>query len=144
MKSWLTTVTVGLVALVLFSAVTGSARADTFYVDMTFEAGVGNVFDPAEITVSPGNPCCCVPGDVVVFTSTVGVHTTTSIDGDWDSGFVSPGNSFQVDFTGAALGDYFYICTLHFDCCNMAGVIHVVQPGCPPCCPPCPSAGVED
>jgi plastocyanin len=90
---------------------------------MTGDPELGNIFDPGDLTVAVG--------DTVVFTSMIGTHTTTSIDGFWDSGFVPAGQSYQVDFTDAEPGDYIYVCTLHFDCCGMAGIIHVV----PPCCP---------
>jgi plastocyanin len=126
MKNWFKTVSAGLAALALFFGGTGTARATDYVVMMTRDAQQGNHFDPPEVFA--------YQGDTVTFVGVVGPHTTTSVDGYWDSGIVSPGGSYVVDLTDAGPGDYGFICTLHFDCCGMAGIIHVL----PPCCSSCP------
>jgi plastocyanin len=127
MKNCFATVSAGLVALALFFGGTGTARATDYVVMMTVEPGVGNTFDPVEITGIAGV-------DRIIFVGAIGFHTTTSSDGYWDSGIVAPGDSYVVDLADAGPGDYAFICTLHIDCCGMAGIIHVI----PPCCPCCP------
>jgi plastocyanin len=52
-------------------------------------------------------------------------HTTTSSNGLWDSGSLSPGQSF--DFTFNTPGTYTYLCTLH----GFTGTI-IVTSNCPP------------
>jgi polar amino acid transport system substrate-binding protein len=48
-------------------------------------------------------------------------HTVTSVDGTWDSGPISTGNTFSYTFDQP--GDFVYVCTIH---AGMAGVIHAV------------------
>jgi len=119
---------IGVAAFALLAGGAGAARADTIFVSVE-----SNFFDQDEITINAG--------DTVVWVFVSGAHTTTSVDGLWDSGIHGPGFMFEYTFNDP--GDYLYVCTLHFDCCNMAGVVHVnpANPCCPPpCCPPpcCP------
>jgi plastocyanin len=127
MRSLLTKSLIGLAALALLAGGAGVARADTVFVSVE-----SNFFDQAEITINQG--------DTVVWVWVASAaHTTTSIDGLWDSGIQSQmGFMFQYTFNNP--GDFVYICTLHFGCCNMAGVVHVNAVCPPPCCPPpcCP------
>jgi plastocyanin len=74
-------------------------------------------FSPSDVTVNVG--------DTVQWVFEQGVHTTTSLDGLWDSGNLSAGSTFQFTFNQA--GDFHYKCSLHFSCCNMAGVVHVAS-----------------
>lgn len=103
----------GLAALAFLVGATGLARADVVVV-----SAQTNFFAPDEITVATG--------DTVLWSFDQGVHTTTSVDGLWDSGILGQGSTFSYTFDQA--GDYGYVCTLHLDCCNMEGVIHVVDP----------------
>ena len=49
-------------------------------------------------------------------------HTTSSLDGTWDSGVLSSGDSFAFTFT--TVGDFAYQCNIHP---SMKGVVHVVD-----------------
>jgi plastocyanin len=98
---------------VLLVAEATFANADTFFVNVE-----SNFFSPVEAAVSVGDTVCW-------FWDT-GFHTTTSSDGLWDSDVLSPGSMFEYTFNDA--GEFPYICTLHFDCCNMASIVHVAQP----------------
>jgi plastocyanin len=89
---------------------TGVAQSATITVDVK-----SNLFSPSDVTVNVG--------DTVQWVFDQGTHTTTSSDGLWDSGILSAGSTFQFTFNQA--GDFNYKCTLHFQCCNMAGVVHV-------------------
>jgi plastocyanin len=91
----------------------GLARADTIVVDVK-----SNFFSPKEVTIAAG--------DTVRWVFDQAVHTTTSSDGLWDSGVLGVGSTFEHTFND--LGDFAYICTLHINCCNMAGVVHVKGP----------------
>jgi plastocyanin len=103
----------GLAALALLVGAAGAARADVIVVSTR-----SNFFSPSDITITTG--------DTISWSFDQGTHTTTSADGLWDSGILSQGASFQHTFTQA--GNYAYICRLHIACCNMSGVIHVVDP----------------
>ncbi|HEV3204467.1 MAG TPA: hypothetical protein VGY77_08795 [Gemmataceae bacterium] len=94
----------------------GSARvawADTIVI-----AVESNLFSPAEVSIATG--------DTVRWEWNHGTHTTTSFDGFWDSGILGPGSVFEQTFDNS--GDFAYFCTLHIDCCNMAGIVHVTDP----------------
>lgn len=88
----------------------GVARAEVIDVHVT-----NNVFTPDFVVINLG--------DTVRWIFDEGVHTTTSDDGEWDSGVVQPGTMFEHTFLGT--GQYDYQCTLHVDCCNMVGSIYV-------------------
>ena len=113
MRGWTARFGAGMAALALLSGWALPARADVIVVGVN-----SNFFSPNEISVATG--------DTVAWRVNSGVHTTTSSDGLWDSGLISAGDEFDYTFT--ASGDYPYICTLHADCCNMVGIIHVVDP----------------
>ena len=49
-------------------------------------------------------------------------HTTSSLDGTWDSGVLSSGDSFAFTFT--TVGDFAYQCNIHP---SMKGVVHVID-----------------
>jgi plastocyanin len=74
-------------------------------------------FSPSDVTINMG--------DTVQWVMEQGVHTTTSAASPpvWDSGILSAGSTFQFTFNQP--GDFNYTCSLHFQCCNMAGVVHV-------------------
>jgi plastocyanin len=91
----------------------GFAEANTIIVDVK-----SNFFSPREVTIAAGDTVRWVFGQ--------GVHTTTSSGGLWDSGVLGVGSTFEHTFND--LGDFAYTCTLHFNCCNMAGTIHVSPP----------------
>jgi plastocyanin len=116
MKGWFARCSVGLLTLASLVGGAGMTRADTFMVDAD-----SNFFSPFAVTIATG--------DTVTWTIN-GVHTVTSggngiMDGLFDSGVLS-GGTFSYTFTQA--GDYPYFCTLHFDCCDMEGIVHVVDP----------------
>lgn len=71
---------------------------------VTVEAADGNVFVPAEITISVG--------DTVTWENTDDVsHTSTSDDGVWQSGNIAPGESYSYTFDEA--GTFGYFCEYH-------------------------------
>jgi plastocyanin len=105
-----------LVGMSVLALLAGSARvawADTIVVALE-----SNFFSPAEVSIATG--------DTIRWEWNTGAHTTTSFDGFWDSGILGPGSVFEQTFDTA--GDYSYFCTLHLDCCNMAGIVHVMDP----------------
>jgi plastocyanin len=81
-----------------------------------------NVFDPATITVATGTT-------VRWTNSGANQHTTTSIDGLWDSGTMSPGATFS--FTFSTPGRYGYLCEFH-DELGMVGTVVVTAPATAP------------
>jgi plastocyanin len=113
MNSWLTRISGGLLALALVAGGTGIVRADVIVVSVQ-----SNVFVPSDVTIATG--------DTIHWTWDQGVHTSTSVDGLWDSGIIGPGSTFDYTFDQA--GDYNYYCTLHLECCNMVGTVHVMDP----------------
>ena len=72
-------------------------------------------FSPADVSVPVGSS--------VTWTNLqTGVqHTTSSLDGLWDSGVLSTSDTFS--FTFSQVGDFTYQCNIHP---SMRGVIHVV------------------
>lgn len=113
MKGCVTRFCLGLVVLAFLAGGGRTAKADTIVIDVE-----SNFFSPFEVFIATGDTICW-------FFDT-GIHTTTSSDGLWDSGILGPGSMFDYTFNTA--GNYGYICTLHFDCCDMEGIIHVVDP----------------
>ncbi len=76
-------------------------------------------FDPATVTVNAG--------DTVVWTNNGAVaHTVTASDGSWDSGNLSPGQSFSHTFNSA--GTVAYYCAFHGSASGsgMAGTVMIV------------------
>lgn len=70
------------------------------------------------------------PGQIVrwVLEGTSLDHTTTAMNGQWDSGlaFDSPGALFEATFPTSLDGQTFeYFCETHKDCCQMQGSIRV-------------------
>ncbi len=104
---------VGLAVLAVLWCSVGLVQANTIIIDVK-----SNFFSPSDVTVNMG--------DTVRWMFDQGVHTTTSKDGLWDSGVLTPGSTFEHTFN--APGDFAYTCTLHFNCCNMAGTVHVMAP----------------
>jgi plastocyanin len=116
MNGWSQRWSAAVAAFVLLSAAAGSTHADTFMVDAN-----SDFYMPGTVTISVG--------DTVIW-NVHGTHTITSgadgmSDGLFDSG-LQTGGTFSYTFTQA--GDYPYFCTLHFDCCDMEGIVHVVEP----------------
>ncbi|HLJ97783.1 MAG TPA: hypothetical protein VKU02_31770 [Gemmataceae bacterium] len=103
----------GVAVLAVLLCSVGFARANTIIVDVK-----SNFFSPSDVTVNMG--------DTVRWMFDQGVHTTTSKDGLWDSGVLTPGSTFEHTFNDP--GDFAYTCSLHFACCNMAGTVHVMAP----------------
>jgi len=64
----------------------------------------GFAFSPATVTVSPGQAIIFTNADAVT-------HTTTSLAGAWDSGFIAPGGSYTL--TLQQPGTYTYHCSIH-------------------------------
>lgn len=76
-----------------------------------------NFFDPQVDTVTAGT--------TVVWENQGGlVHTSTSDDGLWDSGNVSPGQDASHTFSGQ--GEFTYHCEIHVDQ-GMVGTVVVVE-----------------
>jgi plastocyanin len=71
-------------------------------------------FAPAEITVAVGTTLTWTN------TQTSVPHTTTALDGSWDSSALTTGDSFNFTFTQP--GDFAYQCTIHP---TMRGIVHV-------------------
>lgn len=68
------------------------------------------------------NVLAVAPGDTVVWTNRGNqVHTVKSNTGEFDSGNIQPGQSFQLTFENK--GTYYYTCSLHPD--KMNGIIRV-------------------
>ena len=107
-----------MVAVAFLTCWTQVAGAATTVVNV-----MSNFFSPSDVTVNVG--------DTVQRVWQQGSHTTTSADangvpnGLWDSGIKSTGATFEFTFNQP--GDFNFICTLHFSCCNMAGTVHVNQ-----------------
>src|SRR5260370_20671975 len=97
---------VGVAAAVFLLSWAELAEANTIVIDVK-----SNFFSPNDVTV--------VAGDTVRWVWDEGVHTTTSSDGLWDSGVLHVGSIFEYTFNNP--GDFAYTCTIHFNCCNMAG-----------------------
>lgn len=75
----------------------------------TGEAGirvsiVGRAYQPSQLTVGIGQT-------VTWRNESLGQHTVTSVDGQFDSGAMSTGSSFAMTFTKA--GTFDYTCTIH-------------------------------
>jgi plastocyanin len=112
MKGWFARSLAGASVLALLVGAAGVAAADTIPVDVQ-----SNFFSPAEVFIATGDTVSWVFHD--------SLHTTTSVDGLWDSGLQSSGT---FEFTFDQAGDYGYFCTLHLECCNMVGIVHVIDP----------------
>jgi len=113
MRKWLMRFIFGLTVLAVLAPSAPVARADTIVVSVE-----DNHFSPADVFIATG--------DTIRWEWNSGFHTTTSFDGLWDSDILGPGSVFEQTFTSA--GDFSYFCTLHLNCCNMAGIVHVSDP----------------
>lgn len=88
-----------------------------------------NQFDPKSLTIQPG--------DTVrwILRGADPTHTTTEMNGSWDSGFVfvAEGNFFERTFPQSEDGQTFmYSCVTHKGCCEMQGSILVGANAAPP------------
>ena len=109
------------------------AAATTF--NVTVGPGFNLVFDPASVTIQPG--------DQVKWTWGSSGHSTTSgspgmPNGIWDSGIQNQGATFTRTFNSA--GTFPYYCTPHGGCCGMVGTVMVVNASPTPNPTPTPSA----
>ncbi len=88
---------------------------------------IENVFVPETLSIERGDTVLWINNGSVSHTATSGTSCTP--DGLWDSGFLSPGNSFSFAFDSAT--DYPYFCIPH---CNlgMTGLISVLESGIDP------------
>ena len=103
----------GVTAVVLLALAPGVARAHKVVEVHTN----GNSFVPEFVEIELG--------DTVRWVFDPGVqHSTTSVDGEWDSGLIQDA-VFEYTFQGT--GQYDYFCTLHVDCCNMVGSVYVLD-----------------
>jgi len=84
----------------------------------TVSVDTGNYFfSPRNITVRPG--------DTIRWINTSNLpHTSTSLDGLWDSGIIEPGAYFEKTFS--AEGSFSYQCELHVDQ-NQSGRVDVKE-----------------
>ena len=95
----------------------------------TVTVTVGNggfFFTPSSVTIHPG--------DTVLWTWSSTGHSSTSGNpgmptGLWDSGILNQGATFTHTFNTA--GSFPYYCTPHGACCNMVGMVTVVNRGKP-------------
>jgi plastocyanin len=110
MNRWYARFAVGVATMAFLVGRAGIANADTIIIDVK-----SNFFSPSEVLIKTG--------DTVRWVIDEGSHTTTSSTGLWDSGVLSSGSMFEYTFNDS--GDFSYTCTLHFQCCNMAGTVHV-------------------
>lgn len=108
-----------LIILGLFLLSINPSYAETHKVSM-----IENVFVPETLSVATGDTVVWSNNGIVNHTSTSG--TNCNPDGLWDSGLVSPGDSFSFVFDSAA--EYPYFCIPH---CNlgMTGLISVGESG---------------
>jgi plastocyanin len=113
MRNWYAGLCLAVAAVAFLLGWTVVANAATITVDVK-----SNLFSPSDVAIKTG--------DTVRWVFDQGVHTTTSSDGLWDSGVLSPGSTFEHTFNDP--GNFAYICALHFACCDMAGTIHVSKP----------------
>jgi plastocyanin len=111
MKSCIERLTWSAVAATLLLTGATKARADVIEIDVT-----NNIFTPSFVIV--------YLGDTVRWVWWEGLHSTTAVGGYWDSGLLGPGDEFE--FTFDATGQYDYYCTIHLDCCDMAGTVYVL------------------
>jgi plastocyanin len=98
--------------LVGFLLAAPAALADVYMIHVS-----NFTFQPSEITI--------LAGDTVGWRNYQGDHSTTSDDGDWDSGVQLAPWGFLYTFTDP--GDYYYHCSLHA-AFGMTGVVHVITP----------------
>ena len=110
------------------------ASATTF--DVTVGPGGNLVFDPASVTIQPG--------DQLKWTWDSNFHSTISGSPGmptnlWDSGIQNQGATFTRTFNTA--GTFPYYCITHGGCCGMVGTVMVVNASPTPNPTPTPSAG---
>jgi plastocyanin len=96
--------------------------ASATMVNVSVGPGGNLVFDPASITINPG--------DQVKWTWASSGHSTTSgspgmPNNLWDSGIHNEGATFTRTFNSA--GTFPYYCTPHGGCCGMVGTVTVVN-----------------
>jgi len=82
-----------------------------------------SLFSPADITINEGDTIRWTNNDTRTHTSTSGTNGVP--DGIWNSGDVTPGNTYERVFNAA--GTYPYYCHYHF-AMGMTGTITVVTP----------------
>jgi plastocyanin len=105
--------------LALVIVVSGTVRAQSARADLTATQIItiaDLAFQPSDVTIQTGGNVTWVNGESDT------AHTSTAADGSWDSGVLSPGDTYAVTFSTA--GDYAYACSVHPD---MHGVVHVVD-----------------
>jgi plastocyanin len=91
--------TLGLTALLVVGGTAGAAGEAGMRVSI-----VGRAYQPSQLTVGIGQT-------VTWQDESLSQHTVTSVDGLFDSGAMSAGNSFAMTFTKA--GTFNYTCTIH-------------------------------
>ena len=92
-----------LMTLGLTALLGGTTAGATGEADMRV-AIVGRAYQPSQLTVGIGQTVTWQNGSL-------GQHTVTSVDGQFDSGVISTGSSFAMTFTKA--GTFNYTCTIH-------------------------------
>src|ERR1041384_7854105 len=110
-----------------------AVSATTF--NVTVGPGSNLVFDPASVTIHPG--------DKVKWTWGSSGHSTTSgspgmPNNIWDSQVQNQGATFTHTFN--SVGTFPYYCTPHGGCCGMVGSVVVVAPSPTPTATPRPTA----
>jgi len=78
-------------------------------------------FEPRNLTIAPGDTVTWVNQGTVQHTTTSG--TSCNADGRWNSGLLSPGQSFTFVFPDS--GSYPYFCIPHC-LSDMRGAVNVV------------------
>ena len=105
--------------LALVTVVSGTVRAQAARADVTATQMItiaDLAFQPSEVTIQTGGDVTWVNGESDT------AHTSTAADGSWDSGVLSPGDTYTVTFSTA--GDYAYACGVHP---AMHGIVHVID-----------------
>jgi plastocyanin/uncharacterized protein YggT (Ycf19 family) len=110
-------------------------QASATTVNVTVGPSGNLVFDPASVTIHPG--------DQVKWTWGSSGHSTTSgspgqPNGIWDSGIQNQGATFTRTFNSA--GTFPYYCVPHGGCCGMVGTVMVVNASPTPSPTPMPTA----
>ncbi|MEW6002665.1 MAG: plastocyanin/azurin family copper-binding protein [Nitrospirota bacterium] len=87
-------------------------------------------FNPLQITINTGDTVRWTNSGVIQHTTTSGANCVS--DGKWDSGFLSPGQTFSFTFTSPGTFPYFCAMANHCSAFGMIGTVTVVNPAAPP------------
>ena len=104
-KAWLCLLAAGLIVLLAACGGTTTTASTTTPTSNGNSVAIMNfAFSPVSLTVKTGTKVTWMNNDTVT-------HTVTADQGAFDSGDLSPGNSFSFTFTKA--GTFSYHCNIH-------------------------------